>query len=134
MKQRPISPHLSVYKPMITSMSSIIGRFCGIYLYLITFIIFSLAAYCVKNFNSVSLLLDAILSFGQSHIVNKIILIMFTLFTLFAFIFYLLAILRHLVWDFGYGLELKTSKIMGYTMFLFAGIASALLTCYIFLI
>ena len=38
-KNRPISPHLQIYKPQITSILSISHRFTGIILYLSTFLI-----------------------------------------------------------------------------------------------
>ena len=46
-KNRPISPHLQIYKPQITSILSIAHRFTGIILYsssfLFTIFLFSLA-------------------------------------------------------------------------------------------
>ena len=50
-KNRPISPHLQIYKPQITSILSISHRFTGIILYLSTFLI-SFWLFCIAFNNN----------------------------------------------------------------------------------
>ena len=128
MKQRPISPHLSIYKPMITSSSSIIGRFCGVYLYIISALIIICAAISIQKYQDSTFALNYIITLYNSGIILKSLLVIFVFLTLFAFYFYLLAVIRHLIWDFGYLLDLKKSKTLGWLMFTVAPIASILTT------
>ena len=95
---RPISPHLQIYKPQITSILSISHRFTGIILYLSTFLI-SLWLFCTAFNNNLKIILN---NFFFSNL-GKIILFFIT----FSFTYHFLNGLRHLIWDFGYGLILK---------------------------
>jgi succinate dehydrogenase / fumarate reductase cytochrome b subunit len=133
MNKKPTSPHLSVYKPMITSMSSILGRFAGIYLYLISSILLVLMAFAIQQHKNIGVLLDFVIAYS-SGTTSALIFVVFVFGSLFAFFLYMLAIVRHLLWDFGYCLELKTSKILGYAMFALALLFSALTTFYMFYI
>ena len=134
MKERPTSPHLSVYKPMITSMSSILGRFAGIYLYLITSLLILLVAFNIQGKKNIGLILEGVLNFYRVGGVNAFLVIVFAFGSLFAFFLYLLAIVRHLIWDFGYLLDLKPSKIMGYGMFILSFLFALFTTIFMFFI
>jgi succinate dehydrogenase / fumarate reductase cytochrome b subunit len=134
MKKRPTSPHLGIYKPMITSVSSILGRFAGIYLYLISSVLLVLMAFAIQKYRNVGIVLDLSGKFYNSGVASALILVVFIFISLFAFFLYLLAVIRHLLWDFGYCLELKTSKILGYAMFILAFLFSASTTIYMFYI
>jgi succinate dehydrogenase / fumarate reductase cytochrome b subunit len=133
MKKRPISPHLTVYKPMITSMSSILGRMAGVYTYLISVAIFIFVAFAIQNQKYAGSTLVSLLSFASGGVLQNTILIIFTFASLFAFFLYIFAVIRHLIWDFGYLLNLCASKMMGYAMFGLSFIISLALTIYIFL-
>ncbi len=102
---RPISPHLQIYKPQITSILSISHRFTGIILYLssflITFFLFSLA------FNEE--IYEFIIIFFNSKF-GKLILFFIT----FSFTYHFLNGLRHLIWDFGYGFNIKNVYLTGF--------------------
>lgn len=100
---RPLSPHLSIYKPQITSVLSIMHRLTGIMLYaglvlLIAWVVFSTygCLNCVQGL--------------FSHQLVKAILILWTM----ALYYHLLNGVRHLFWDAGRGYELNTLCRTGY--------------------
>lgn len=106
---RPISPHLSIYRPQLTSVMSIFHRFTGIFLYLgiifTSWLIFALVYYpdCLQNIASkisdyrILINLMKLALFGWS----------------FSFFYHLLNGVRHLFWDAGKGFDLKTSYMTG---------------------
>jgi len=102
--KNPLSPHLQIYRWHISSLLSITHRISGVInLLALILIFFWLLA----------------LSFGESNyelfllIINsffgKFILIGFT----WSMSFHILSGIRHLVWDLGYGFEIKTANISG---------------------
>lgn len=131
-RKRPTSPHLTIYKPMITSSSSIFGRFAGIYVYLITVFIALLMAIKIQNNKDVGSILASIFMILEQGGFKVVLLLLFSLGSIFAFFLYILALVRHLIWDFGYFLDLKSSKFMGYAMFLIAFAISLSLNYYMF--
>lgn len=131
-KKRPTSPHLTLYKPMITSVSSILGRFAGIYVYLITVLISIFIAIEIQNNKDVGNVLSKFLLFREQGAVQSFLLMAFSFLSIFAFFLYILAIVRHLIWDFGYCLNLKIAKILGYGMFVLALLVSLFLNFYMF--
>ena len=103
-RQRPLSPHLQIYKPQITSVLSILHRGTGI----------------VLSIGSIILVLWIVtLTLGEStylmysNIINnwfgKFIIFGFT----FALFYHLSNGVRHLFWDAGYGYDLKHAYISG---------------------
>ena len=104
-KNRPVSPHLQIYKPQITSILSISHRFTGIILYLSTFLI-SFWLFCSAFINDLKIVLDNFL-FSS---VGKIFLFLITL----SFIYHFLNGLRHLIWDLGYGFNIKNVYLTGF--------------------
>jgi succinate dehydrogenase / fumarate reductase cytochrome b subunit len=134
MKNRPTSPHLGIYKIMITSSSSILGRLAGIYTYILAVIIFILAAFQIQNYKDISAILTAIFNFQSAGLLQNVLVMLFVFGSLFAFFLYILSLIRHLIWDFGYLQDLKPSKIMGYGMFILAFTISIVLTFYMFFI
>ena len=104
-KNRPISPHLQIYKPQITSILSISHRFTGIILYLSNFLI-SFWLFCTAFNNNLNIILN---NFFFSNF-GKIILFFIT----FSFTYHLLNGIRHLVWDFGYGFNIKNVYLTGF--------------------
>ena len=104
-KKRPISPHLQIYKPQITSILSISHRFTGVILYLSTFLI-SFWLFCTAFNNDLKIILDDLL-FSN---LGKIILFFATL----SFTYHFLNGLRHLIWDLGYGLNINNVYITGF--------------------
>ena len=134
MKKRPLSPHLAIYKPMITSTSSILGRFAGVYIYLLTVVIGIWIAFTIQNGRDVGSAFALITHFSVASKLNMYLLMAFTFGSLFAFFLYILALVRHIIWDFGYLLNLKASKIMGWGMFISAFLIATGLEFFIFFV
>jgi len=102
---RPLSPHLQIYRPQLTSMTSIVTRITGNGLLVGSLLIvwwFLAAATSPEYFAFV----DAILTswFGD--------LVLFL--SLWALWYHTLAGIRHLIWDSGSLLGLKSSYQMAY--------------------
>ncbi|MDV3050637.1 MAG: succinate dehydrogenase, cytochrome b556 subunit [Planktomarina sp.] len=107
--KRPLSPHLTIYRPQVTSISSIFIRITGNALVFSTLLLvawFLAAAIGPKTFN--------VMHFIISSWFGKILMIL----SLWALWYHSLGGIRHLVWDTGRGLELKTAEIMGWAMIL----------------
>ena len=100
----PLSPHIQVYRWHISSLVSITHRITGIVnisaITIICFWIFSLL-FGEPSYNLIKLFLQSV--FG------KFIILCLT----WSFSFHVLSEIRHLMMDFGYGFELKTTKITG---------------------
>ena len=103
--KRPLSPHLQVYRPQLTSMLSIAHRGTGIALtvgalYLVCWLL--AIASGPEAYASVS-------AFSAS-IVGRLLLLGWT----FSLFYHLANGIRHLVWDAGIGLDLKTTYMSGW--------------------
>ena len=102
--QRPLSPHLQIYRPQITSTLSILHRFTGVglafgavlFAYWLTAAAYGPEAFARANAYFVS-------GFGR--------LVLFGL--TFAFFYHLANGIRHLAWDIGLGFEMKTLNLSG---------------------
>ena len=102
--KNPLSPHLQIYRWHISSLLSITHRISGVInLVALIFIFFWLIAFSFGENNYQSFLLIINSFFG------KFILIGFT----WSMSFHLLSGIRQLVWDLGYGFEIKTANISG---------------------
>tara|TARA_B100001778_G_scaffold105422_1_gene86167 strand:- start:15 stop:395 length:381 start_codon:yes stop_codon:yes gene_type:complete len=108
-KQRPLSPHLQIYRPEITSVLSIFHRITGITLsvgsILLVLWIFTLSL--GKSYY------EYYTMFSQSWI-GVLIFIGFTL----VLNYHLSNGIRHLFWDLGYGYELATVYKSGFAVIL----------------
>ncbi len=93
--RRPLSPHLLIYRPMLTMMMSIMHRITGAALYFGTLL---LAWYLIALASGPAAFATAAWFFGS--LLGKLILLGFT----WALFHHLLGGLRHMVWDAGYGL------------------------------
>lgn len=112
---RPLSPHLSIYRPQLTSTTSILTRITGNALLLAALLVvwWFLAAATSPEYYAFA---DRIITswFGD--------LIMFL--SLWGLWYHTLAGVRHLIWDNAIGLEIETAEKLGWAVI--AG--SALLT------
>ena len=100
----PLSPHIQIYKWHISSLVSISHRITGIInIIAITLICLwaSLLFLAEENYETVELLMSSLI--GKFLILGII----------WSFSFQILSEIRHLIMDFGYGFELKTSRITG---------------------
>jgi succinate dehydrogenase / fumarate reductase cytochrome b subunit len=114
-QNRPLSPHLQVYRPQITSVLSILHRITGVVLavgsLLLVYWIIAAAVGPEAFAEAQSLIgsfLGRLLLFGWTY----------------ALFFHLVNGIRHLFWDMGWGFELKTVSLTGWV----AVIAALLLT------
>jgi len=114
---RPLSPHLQIYRWQLTSVLSILHRATGIALavgalYLATWVIYAAAsprAYALfQGFNT--------------SIVGRIVLGGW----LFSAFYHLCNGIRHLFWDAGYGFELKDAYRSGWTVVVVSLLATIL--------
>ncbi|MFP4328519.1 MAG: succinate dehydrogenase, cytochrome b556 subunit [Paracoccaceae bacterium] len=104
---RPLSPHLQIYRPQMTSMTSIFVRITGNALLVSGLLVvwwFLAAASSPESFA----VADGVLTswFGD--------LVMFL--SLWGVWYHMLGGIRHLIWDSGRGLDLQSSYRMGYIM------------------
>ena len=113
--KRPLSPHLQIYKPQLTSVLSITHRITGVVLSILSlFIPLTLlsVALGVGYFNILKVFLA-----------NTFIQLLITA-SIFVLAYHLLNGIRHLFWDYGLGLSMKDTYISGYLVL----IVSVLLT------
>jgi succinate dehydrogenase / fumarate reductase cytochrome b subunit len=116
--ERPLSPHLQIYRLQITSVLSILHRITGVALTLGTLLLtwwLVSAAYGPDAFANAQAFVGS--WFGQ------LLLWGFT----FALFYHLGNGIRHLAWDFGWGFELTQLRASGIVMLAFA-FAATLLT------
>ncbi len=107
--KNPLSPHLQIYRWHISSLLSITHRISGVINLLALILIFFWLIFLSLGENNYQSFLLVINSF-----IGKFILIGFT----WSMSFHLLSGIRHLVWDLGYGFEIKTANITGAIVFI----------------
>jgi succinate dehydrogenase cytochrome b subunit len=108
--ERPLSPHLSIYRPMLTMMMSIVHRITGAALYLGTLLLawWLIAAASGPN-------RYAEVQWFMSTFLGRLILFGYT----WALLHHMLGGIRHLIWDTAHGLEpverelLTTATLVG---------------------
>ena len=113
--KRPLSPHLTIYKPQLTSMTSILTRISGNSLLVGALLVvawFLAAATSQARFAYVDGLMTS--WFGDLVMTGS----------LWALWYHALAGLRHLYWDTGRGLEIGAAEALGWGVI----IGSVLLT------
>ena len=100
-KDKPLSPHLQVYRWHISSLLSIAHRIVGV----INFIgfIFISSVLLFSSFNSQIFQIISQSFFGKFLIISLC----------WSFSFQIVNEIRHLAWDIGYGCDLKVSQITG---------------------
>ena len=104
----PLSPHLQIYKWQISSLLSITHRIVGV------INILAITLICIWTLS--------LLAGEDSYEITKIFLRSFfgkfiIVFLCWTFSFHILNEIRHLIWDMGYGFDLKVSKITGVLVF-----------------
>lgn len=102
---RPLSPHLQVYKPQLTSMLSILHRLTGVALAIGTLMLVWWLIAAATGPEAY----DAAQSFIGS-IIGRLLLLGWT----FALFYHLANGIRHLAWDAGLGFELATAYTTGW--------------------
>ncbi len=114
-RARPLSPNIQIYRPQLTSVLSIANRITGVALslYAVVLVVWLVAAAAGPHaYSTVHVFIRSwagqILLFGCT----------------FSFFLHLCGGVRHLVWDAGYGFELRAIYASGWAMV----VASAALT------
>ena len=103
--ERPLSPHLSIYRPLINMVMSILHRLTGAALYVGTLLLAAwliAAAMGEAQFDFVNAL------FG--HPIGKLVLFGYT----WALAHHMLGGMRHLIWDSGRGFDLTTVNLLSW--------------------
>jgi succinate dehydrogenase / fumarate reductase cytochrome b subunit len=100
---RPLSPHLSVFRPILTMMMSIVHRITGAALYFGTLLLvwWLLAAASGPN-------AFATVQWFMGSFIGRLILFGYT----WALIHHMLGGIRHLIWDIGYGFGAKEREML----------------------
>src|SRR6056297_1769379 len=103
--ERPLSPHISIYRPQLVSITSILTRITGNGLIVAAVLIvwWLLAAASGPEYFATA---DAVLTSWFGDIVLTL--------SLWAIWFHYLAGLRHLYYDAGKGLDVPTAEILGW--------------------
>ncbi len=115
-RQRPLSPHLQVYKPELTMVFSIVHRFTGVALSIGSLVLtwwLMAAATGPEAFGTAQAFLGS--WFGQ------IVLFGFS----FALFYHLCNGVRHMVWDSGHLLEIEQVTLSGWIMLGAAAVLTA---------
>ena len=96
LKNRPLSPHLTIYKPMLTMMMSIVHRITGSALYVGTLLLVWWLVAAASGPNAY-----ATVQWFMETLIGRLILFGYT----WALLHHALGGLRHLIWDTGRGFE-----------------------------
>ena len=104
---RPLSPHLTIYRPQLTSMTSILTRITGNAMLISALLIvwwFLAAATSPEAYA----LADGFLTSWFGNLVMT--------FSVLGLWYHTLAGVRHLIWDNGIGLDIPTAEKMGWAV------------------
>ena len=115
--ERPLSPHLSIYRPQLTSVTSILVRITGNALIIGTLLIvwwLFAAATSAEYFAFVDGILTSVL--------GKLIM----LGSIWALWYHTLGGVRHLIWDNALGLDLETAYKLGWIVVYGSGVLTLL--------
>ena len=107
--KRPLSPHLQIYKPQLTSVLSISHRITGVILSIFSILIPIFLLFLSLGADYYNLLLRIMDNFFIKIILAG---------TIFVVVYHLSNGIRHLFWDLGLGLSLRNSYISGYLVIL----------------
>ncbi|MCB1598977.1 MAG: succinate dehydrogenase, cytochrome b556 subunit [Lysobacterales bacterium] len=117
-RARPLSPHLQIYRPQLTSLLSITHRATGVALSAGSLLlVWGLVALAAGP--------EAWHEFAQlmSTVVGRLVVAAFV----FSLVYHWLNGLRHLAWDTGWGLDLKRAYATGWSLVVLAPLLTALI-------
>jgi len=106
--KNPLSPHLEIYKWQISSLLSIAHRIVGVINILAITLICIWALSLILGENSYEITELFLKSFFGKFIIVSL---------CWTFSFHILNEIRHLIWDMGYGFDLRVTKITGVLAF-----------------
>lgn len=105
-KQRPLSPHLGIYRPQISSVLSIFHRVASVISLIgLLFGVFWLCYIVYAPYQDQQGLWQLF-----STVPIKLLVILWT----YPFVYYICTEVRYLFWGFGKGFEIKTFELSGY--------------------
>lgn len=120
MKPRPLSPHLQIYRPQMSSVVSIFHRAAGLALFAGIIILACWLAAAAGGPDSYARFVECAASvWGQG------VLLALTA----CFFFYFLAEIRYLGWAFGYGFSLPVMNVTGWIVIVGSAALTALVWC-----
>ena len=123
-QQRPLSPHLQIYRLPLAARLSVLHRGTGVFL-------------CLGAFALVAWLLAAAGPADEyerfQQLANTWPAKLFVLATIFSLMLHFFTGLRHLLWDIGWGLELKQTLASNWLVVIGAGIATVAIAWLAFL-
>lgn len=106
-RTRPLSPNIQIYRPQLTSVLSIANRITGVVLSVCAVVLVVWLIAAATGPQPYAAVQGAITSW-----IGQIVLFACT----FAFFLHLCGGIRHLVWDTGYGFELRSIYASGWAM------------------
>jgi succinate dehydrogenase / fumarate reductase cytochrome b subunit len=122
-RSRPLSPHLQIYKPQITSILSIFHRLTGISLSIGSFIIVAWIVSLSMGVESYSYFMTIVDNWFIQTIIFGF---------AFALFYHFSNGIRHLFWDAGLGFELKSVYVSGSIVVLNAIILTSLTLYFVY--
>ena len=105
--KRPLSPHLQIYRPQLTSVLSITHRLTGFALSLVILLSPAILYFLTLSKDSHTLIMNLF----QNGFVKLVLFL-----AIFGLSYHLCNGIRHLAWDAGYGLDLDSSYKSGYAV------------------
>ena len=120
-EKNPLSPHLQIYRWHLSMILSIAHRIIGVVnsIAIILICLWTISLlFGEENYENIKILFQSL--FGKLLIISLS----------WSFSFHILSEIRHLIWDLGYGFDLKISKITG----IITIIGSLVLTILIYLL
>ena len=106
-REKPLSPHLGIYRPQVSSVLSIMHRMSGVFNYLgLLTILWVMIDFQYIN----SSIEDTIIFAFFSSALGQILIIAWS----FSLIFHMCTGIRHLFWDIGWGFGVKTITVTGW--------------------
>ena len=107
--KRPLSPHLQIYRPQLTSVLSITHRLTGFALSLVILLSPAILYFLTLSKDAHTLVMNLF----QNGFVKLVLFL-----AIFGLSYHLCNGIRHLAWDAGYGLDLASSYKSGYAVIL----------------
>ena len=109
---RPMSPHLTIYKPQLTAVLSIFHRITGAFLSIVAYTVLFLNGFFDLHLDNYSVYNIACFLNLSSHWILLGVLFLILLATY----YHLINGIRHLIWDSGRSLEIANVYMSGYAM------------------
>jgi succinate dehydrogenase / fumarate reductase cytochrome b subunit len=126
-KNRPLSPHIQIYKPQISSFTSILHRATGVFLYI------GVVAMCwaiVHYAYQVEILVNGDIEEETCDCSWKYFFYFVVVAWAFSLYYHLCNGIRHLFWDIGKGFDKKVANRNGVLVILLAALMTVVSFCY----